>query len=174
MTGTRRGSYILLMLLSQGSTIQAGSLPPGYFPAASYAYVGSAMGGFKSRLARHLRAEKKRHWHIDYLLERADITGLILCQTEARVECAIARALSGQLASVPGFGASDCRCPSHLFLSTDGRGLEQAVLTVVNALPIAKRIHRLRPDYSGGEGRPPFRLAQTAEHCSHRPSHGSE
>jgi Uri superfamily endonuclease len=144
MTGTWRGSYILLISLSQGSTIKAGGLPPSYFPAASYAYVGSAMGGFKARLARHLRAEKRRHWHIDYLLERAGITGLILCQTEARVECAIARTLSGQFTSVPGFGSSDCRCPSHLFLSTDGRGLEQAVLAAANSLPVAKRIHRLR------------------------------
>ena len=32
------------------------------------------MGGLDARVARHLRAEKKLHWHIDYLLERASVT----------------------------------------------------------------------------------------------------
>jgi Uri superfamily endonuclease len=173
MTGTGKGSYILLVSLAEGSTIKVGSLPHSYFPAGSYAYVGSAMGGFKPRLERHLRARKKGHWHIDYLLERASITGIILCQTEARVECAIARALSGQFEGVPGFGSSDCRCPSHLFRSADGRGMEQAVLAVVNSLPAAKRVHRLRPDYSGEGESPSLRLVQITEHCSHLSSQGS-
>jgi Uri superfamily endonuclease len=149
MAGVWKGSYILLISLPQGSTIKAGSLPYSYFPAGSYAYVGSAMGGFKPRLKRHLRAEKMCHWHIDYLLERASITGIILCQTTARVECVIAQALRQQFEYVPGFGSSDCRCPSHLFHSADERQTEQAILAVVNSLPVDKRVHRLRPDYSG-------------------------
>jgi len=173
MPGARKGSYILLVSLAEGSTIKAGSLPHSYFPAGSYAYVGSAMGGFKPRLERHLRANKKLHWHIDYLLERAGITSIILCQTEARVECVIAQALNGQFECVPGFGASDCRCPSHLFLSADGRQMEQTILAIVNSLPAAKRIHRLHPDYSGEGEWLSLRLAQITEHCSHLPSHGS-
>jgi Uri superfamily endonuclease len=156
MTSTGKGSYILLISLAEGGTIKAGSLPPSYFPAGSYAYVGSAMGGFKSRLERHLRAEKRRHWHIDYLLERASISGIILCQTEARVECAIARALSGQFEGVPGFGSSDCRCPSHLFRSADGRRMEPAVLAVLNSLPVDKRIRRLRPITRAKGSRHPY------------------
>jgi len=141
-----KGIYTLLMTLAEGSTIKAGSLPDTYFPAGSYAYVGSAMGGFKTRLGRHLRANKKLHWHIDYLLERANITGIILCQTEARVECVIAQALSRQFEGIPGFGASDCRCPSHLFLSADAHRMEQATLVIVDSLPIDKRIYWLRPE----------------------------
>jgi Uri superfamily endonuclease len=173
MASACKGSYILLVSLAKGSTIKAGSLPLSYFPAGSYAYVGSAMSGFKPRLERHLRAGKKRHWHIDYLLERASITGIILCQTEARVECFIAQALSQQFEHVPSFGSSDCRCPSHLFLSADEHRMEQTILATVNSLPIDKRIHRLRPDYSGEGGSPPLRLEQITEHCSHLSSHGS-
>ena len=155
MTGTGKGSYILLISLAEGGTIKAGSLPPSYFPAGSYTYVGSAMSGFKPRLKRHLRAEKKRHWHIDYLLERASITGIILCQTGDRVECVIAQALSRQFEGVPGFGSSDCRCPSHLFRSADGRRMEPTILAVLNSLPAAKRIRRLRPITRAKGGRHP-------------------
>ena len=89
------------------------------------------------------------------------------------MECVIAQALSGQFECVPGFGASDCRCPSHLFLSADGRQMEQTILATVNSLPVDKRIHRLHPDYSGEGEWLSLRLAQITEHCSHLPSHGS-
>jgi Uri superfamily endonuclease len=173
MASVCKGSYILLVTLAQGSTIRAGSLPPSYFPAGSYAYVGSAMGGFEPRLKHHLGAGKKHHWHIDYLLERASIIGVILCQTEARVECTIAQALSRQFEGIPGFGSSDCRCPSHLFLSPDAHRMEQAALEIVNSLAAARRIHRLYPDYSEEGESPPFRLGQITEHCSQLSSHGS-
>jgi len=41
-------------------------LLPGY-----YIYIGSAFGpgGVRARMLRHLRADKPKHWHIDYLRE---------------------------------------------------------------------------------------------------------
>jgi Uri superfamily endonuclease len=112
-----KGSYILLIKLPEETTIAAGRLGPVLFRRGHYAYVGSALGGLKQRLDRHLRAEKKLHWHIDYLLEKARIDGIVTCETDERTECAIANALSEQFESVPGFGSSDCRCHSHLFFS---------------------------------------------------------
>ena len=114
-----KGSYILLSRLPEEQTITIGRLKAIRFPGGYYAYVGSAMGGFRSRLKHHLRDNKTPHWHIDYLLKKASLISLILCETTDRSECAIAQALSRQFGSIPGFGSSDCKCPSHLFLDND-------------------------------------------------------
>lgn len=117
--GTGRGSYVLLMHLPEAQMIAAGSLSPSLFPRGYYAYVGSALGGFRSRLSRHLRTVKKLHWHIDYLLQYASLDAMAICETEQRTECVIAQTLAQQFESVLRFGASDCRCRSHLFFATD-------------------------------------------------------
>jgi Uri superfamily endonuclease len=141
-----RGSYVLLIRLAAGQAIKAGNLPETYFPGGHYAYVGSAMGGFKPRLNRHHRKDKKRHWHIDYLLERAAIGGAGLVETETRAECTIADALSRRFDSIPGFGASDCRCPSHLFFATDEARLRRAIRSTLDSLPFDKRVRWLSPE----------------------------
>ena len=129
-----KGSYILLIGLSEEQTIATGSLKAIYFPRGYYAYVGSALNGFRARLERHLRNDKKLHWHIDYLLQAASIGNIIICPTENRVECIIAQALSRQFNSIPGFGSSDCKCRSHLFFATDE--IESTILTTLNLLDI--------------------------------------
>ncbi len=137
-----KGSYILLIPLPEGQMIKAGGLPDTYFPSGCYAYVGSAMGGFTSRLNRHLKQNRKPLWHIDYLLQKANISGIALCETDDRVECVIAQALSHQFDCIPGFGSSDCKCLSHLFFSADENQMKQTILATLNSLPISKRIHR--------------------------------
>jgi len=96
-----------------------GSLGTVHFPSGTYLYTGSAMGpgGLAARLARHCRDQKKRHWHIDYLLEPATVEAIWWQVTDERVECrwaAAALALPGACVPVAGFGASDCSCRSHL------------------------------------------------------------
>ena len=134
------GSYVLLIKVPGKQVITVGRLKAVHFPDGCYAYVGSAMGGFKSRLNRHIRKDKKLHWHIDYLLQTAAITSIILCQTEDRLECAIARALSRQFHSMPGFGSSDCKCPSHLFFATGERQMISGVMSGINRLGITPRL----------------------------------
>ena len=129
-----KGSYVLLIELPEEQTIATGSLKAIYFPGGYYAYVGSAMGGFKSRLNRHLKSNKKPHWHIDYLLEKASISEIILCETNDRAECTIAQALSRQFGSIPGFGSSDCKCRSHLFFATDK--MKPTITATLSSLPI--------------------------------------
>jgi sugar fermentation stimulation protein A len=136
-----KGSYILLIQLPEGQTIKVGSVPDNYFPRGYYAYVGSAMGGLKPRLNRHLIKNKRPHWHIDYLLQKASISGIILCQAEERVECLIAQALSHQFDSIPGFGSSDCKCRSHLFFAADEKRMKSTIMAILNSLPIDKKIH---------------------------------
>ena len=133
-----KGSYILLITLLDEQLIAVGTQQNVHFPDGGYAYVGSAMGGFKSRLNRHLHHSKKPHWHIDYLLEKASISDIILCQTEERTECAIARALSRQFDCIPGFGSSDCQCRSHLFFSSDESLMKTKIMATLKdmGLPV--------------------------------------
>lgn len=127
-----KGSYVLLIQLAEERTITAGRLKAVRFSRGYYAYVGSALGGFKSRLDRHLRRNKKHRWHIDYLLQMASINGIILCESQDRIECTIARALGGRFDSIPGFGASDCRCKSHLFFNAGE--MKATIMAILSSL----------------------------------------
>ena len=121
-----------------------GSLSNVYFPQGYYAYVGSALGGIKARLDHHLNQSKRRHWHIDYLLPKASITDIIIGESEDRVECVIARALSAQFDSIPGFGSSDCRCSSHLFFAAKERQMKSAIIMTFELLAITPKLMMLR------------------------------
>ncbi len=81
-----KGSYVLLIQLPEEQTIAIGSLKAVHFHRGGYAYVGSAMGGFKSRLNRHLKGNNRPRWHIDYLLQKASINSIILNETQDKVE----------------------------------------------------------------------------------------
>jgi Uri superfamily endonuclease len=84
-----------------------------------YGYVGSALGpgGLTARLRRHAAAEKRRHWHVDSLLEVGSLTGALTAAGERRLECSWARWTARRaIAVIDGFGASDCRCAGHLFV----------------------------------------------------------
>jgi Uri superfamily endonuclease len=133
-----KGSYVLLIQLAEEQTITAGSLKAIRFPDGYYAYVGSALGGFKSRLNRHLQRNKRPHWHIDYLLHMASINGIILCESQDRIECTIARSLGGQFDSIPGFGSSDCRCKSHLFFNTGE--MKATIIAILSSLDMEPRL----------------------------------
>ena len=106
------------------------------FPQGFYAYVGSALKGFESRINHHLREKKKSRWHIDYLLQQALIKEIILLETEERAECILAQTLSQEFRSVSGFGSSDCRCSSHLYFEAEKGKLEKGILEAVKSLAI--------------------------------------
>ncbi len=111
-----RGDYLLVLRLSEAQDIEIGSLGTRHFPTGYYVYVGSAKKNLDQRIARHRRLRKGMHWHIDYLRQKAQWTGCIPIRTAEDLEHALAAAVS-RIADwiVPGFGCTDCRCPSHLF-----------------------------------------------------------
>lgn len=114
-----KGTYLLIVRLDRQTTLQVGKLGEFRFLRGWYAYAGSALGpgGLKARLARHRRAEKRLHWHIDYLLQRATLEATWQIADPRKLECAWAAAvqgLPGARTPVPGFGASDCPCATHL------------------------------------------------------------
>jgi len=87
------------------------------FSRGIYAYVGSAQNGIRKRIARHLRKEKRKFWHIDYLLAQRSvyIKKVIYQEASKEKECRVAQDFSQLGEPVKGFGCSDCFCPSHLF-----------------------------------------------------------
>lgn len=113
------GTYALIFTLPDPLIITAGSrgevaLPPGHL-----IYVGSAFGpgGLHARVARHLRADKRPHWHIDALTTVSQPVGVWYVDSSTRLECAWSAALAAipGVDRIPGFGASDCRCHTHLY-----------------------------------------------------------
>ena len=79
-----QGVYILVMELRKNSPMRIGSLGIIDFRKGFYAYTGSAMGGLEQRIKRHLRKEKKLHWHIDYLLQEAEIKEIQIKETDSK------------------------------------------------------------------------------------------
>jgi Uri superfamily endonuclease len=124
-----KGCYTLIILLDAPADILIGRRGNYSFRAGYYAYVGSALNSLEKRIRRHLRKEKKLHWHIDYLMQYAVVGAVIYAETNSNQECRVAQKLLEVLESVPGFGCSDCPCPSHLFYHADPEVLRRAVLT---------------------------------------------
>lgn len=113
-----KGSYILVIKLKEKKSIQIGKLGKIIFEKGFYVYVGSALNGLEQRINRHLRTNKKKHWHIDYFLDFTNIIDIIYKESLTKEECNIAIELDKYLASIPGFGCSDCKCKSHLFFGS--------------------------------------------------------
>lgn len=109
--------YLLLIRLPVEESIRVGQLGTFEFPAGFYIYVGRAKKNLASRIRRHVRKEKRLHWHIDYFLTRSAVEGVLIVAGDD--ECGVAHFLSSHSflrAPVMGFGSSDCRCRSHFFL----------------------------------------------------------
>jgi sugar fermentation stimulation protein A len=121
MRGTP-GSYILFLSLPKQKKIAVGKLGVIHFPAGLYTYVGSALGGWESRINRHFVGGARVHWHIDYLRAEAQVRGAIVFESSERLECTINKMLTNvSHVVVPGFGSSDCGCSSHLHLMKTDR-----------------------------------------------------
>ncbi|MFB6100537.1 MAG: DUF123 domain-containing protein [Candidatus Nanohalobium sp.] len=123
-----KGSYTLLIELSETSTIEVGSLGEIEFQNGFYAYNGSAFGpGGLKRVNRHREKSEERddpHWHIDYLLvqENSEIVEVFI--KDADHECKLSQEMAEKFLEVQDFGCSDCDCGSHLFYSEKREELE--------------------------------------------------
>jgi Uri superfamily endonuclease len=126
-----KGTYVLLLKLERDSRVGVGRLGILEFRKGWYAYVGSGMGSLEKRIERHFSKEKKRYWHIDYLLEKGRVSKVIYFGS-GKMECKLAEKLAGRFEGVSGFGCSDCPCRSHLFYS--GRPVEKEVVRAIRSL----------------------------------------
>ncbi|MEM0357528.1 MAG: GIY-YIG nuclease family protein [Candidatus Bathyarchaeia archaeon] len=122
-----RGIYILAVLVGRERTVKVGSLGTIQFKNGLYAYVGSAQNNLEKRLERHFKkVAKRRFWHIDYLLAEDDVSVVKAFFKEAGKpeECVTAQSLAKFGFPVKGFGCSDCKCESHLFMLENQSQLE--------------------------------------------------
>ena len=119
------GSYILVILVQKEISLYIGSLGLTNFKKGYYLYVGSAMGKKGSttlinRIRRHVLPpdKKKKHWHIDYLLENesTSFVQILLIPSTHKIECIISNELKEHCDGfIENFGSSDCTCRSHLY-----------------------------------------------------------
>jgi Uri superfamily endonuclease len=114
------GCYRLILFHERPGHIKIGSSINADFPKGYYVYTGSHQRYLLQRVKRHLRQNKKLHWHIDYLTTHPDfeIQEVILLPGRSD-ECSINREnvrSPGARFFGAGFGTGDCRegCPSHL------------------------------------------------------------
>ncbi len=94
------------------------------FQTGYYYYVGSAQKNFEQRIKRHLKLDKKLHWHIDYFTtnENTDIKNVYFFKKAPHsFECELTSQLQNKFNLkhlAKGFGNSDCSiCESHLLYS---------------------------------------------------------
>jgi sugar fermentation stimulation protein A len=110
------GVYLIILHLEKNLSLEIGSLGQRRFKKGYYIYVGSAQKNLQARMNRHRRPGRTRFWHIDYLRQHARFCAAVPVRGTLVAECDLARAVAGIAAwQAPGFGCSDCRCPSHLF-----------------------------------------------------------
>jgi Uri superfamily endonuclease len=145
-----KGTYILIASVAQVRRWEIGSLGKFDLIPGFYAYVGSAFGagGLRARLGHHLAATAEPHWHIDYLLQKAQISSVIISESEERNECVIAKEFMNQYQCILGFGSSDCKCTGHLFILKNEQGLESKIVRLLRSVgfvssPVAIRQHIL-------------------------------
>jgi Uri superfamily endonuclease len=116
----RPGSYALLFSCPRRASAAVGALgrvelAPGYL-----IYLGSALGsgGLAGRLRHHVAPLGRPRWHVDFLRPHASLVGAWWTSNTRRLEHAWAACLASAASFSPvraGFGASDCRCATHLF-----------------------------------------------------------
>ena len=120
---SKPGTYALILRSWRRQRLKVGrwreiGVEPGY-----YIYIGSAFGpgGVQARLNRHCRETKTNHWHIDYLREISSPVGAWMSYEPIRLEHRWARRLVDVegVRTIPGFGCSDCKCHTHLFITTE-------------------------------------------------------
>lgn len=117
------GAYALALRLGAPLAVRVRKISA-TLPDGDYLYCGSARGsgGLRARLARHLRPQKRAHWHVDQLTAVASLLGAFV--EEQGDECALNAALDDLPIPIAGFGSSDCRrCAAHLRFLPKGAAL---------------------------------------------------
>lgn len=116
------GSYALLMYASEPVELAAGKLGVLFCPSGYYLYCGSAFGsgGLPARVGHHKRMSTRPHWHVDYLRQKIPLIEVWYCFEGRNLEHQWSELMlqrRGCSILFAGFGASDCRCESHLIYS---------------------------------------------------------
>ena len=115
---SKSGSYALIFHLDKPVSLEVGRLGQVTLGPGFYIYTGSAFGpgGVKARTSHHQAISKRPHWHLDYLRPHMKLLEIWASYGSDNREHLWAESIAemkGARVPVKGFGASDCRCPSH-------------------------------------------------------------
>lgn len=145
------GAYLLVLHLPEGREIEVGRRGVQLFREGYYVYVGSAARHLAARMARHRRRRKVLHWHIDWLREHATFVAALPVRTGDDLECTMAEMFAPLAAwHVPGFGSSDCACPSHLFGWTENPLLQRDFVEALLDFRMGRVSARIEASTGGG------------------------
>ena len=149
------GTYVLVLHLEQPQALAVGSLGIFPLPAGFYTYVGSAMGsgGLTARLGHHRKISRRPHWHIDYLRQVAALKHIWVLDSSARREhdwAALLGDMPGATILVPRFGASDCRCTTHLYYFANAPTVSEFQNQNAHRFPGDGHINELHPQQAAG------------------------
>ena len=124
-----RGIYVLIIKVGKDIEVSVGALGRIAFTTGVYAYVGSSQTNLEQRIRRHLRKEKQKFWHIDYLLDNdaAKIIKVFVNKANKIEECKTAKTMCKKSKPIIGFGSSDCNCKSHLFHVEEYKFLQETM-----------------------------------------------
>lgn len=122
-----KGIYVLIIAIDRNISVNIGALGKLSLEKGLYAYVGSAQNNLEEPIKRHLRTEKAKFWHIDYLLGNSPVKVVKVFYKRAGKpnECKIATQLAKKGSPIRGFGSSDCKCESHLIRVEDYQFLRE-------------------------------------------------
>ena len=142
------GTYALVLQATAGESMQIGRLGKLELRPGFYVYVGSAFGpgGVRARLRHHLKQAARPHWHIDYLRPTTRLVEIWYSHDEAVHEHAWAagiRRMRSASTPLPGFGSSDCRCPSHLSFHARRPSTRSLRRALRRSLPRNAVLHRI-------------------------------
>ena len=145
---SKPGTYALILLSSSNKIISVGKLGKLKLQKGNYVYIGSALspGGLRARIKYHNRLSTKPHWHIDYLKPFVEIKEIWYSYDTHRNEHNWANnfiKFSDALVPLNGFGASDCKCKSHLFYFNKKLSLKRFRLHLYKSYSNHKPIHSL-------------------------------
>ncbi len=121
---TSSGIYVLDLRFSTEAVVvfTKRKAPVSVGPGRAFLYIGSAQGGrLESRVRRHQRKRKTRHWNVDHLTTVAtSVDAIVRPGRPKEDECTVAQALAALpfVEPVLGFGNADCRagCVGHLVI----------------------------------------------------------
>ncbi|WP_448378765.1 GIY-YIG nuclease family protein [Fervidobacterium sp.] len=122
-----KGAYIFVLTLDTPVELNLGrnrwKLNPG-----TYDYIGSGMGNLEKRVERHFLVNKRLRWHIDYLTCHGKPLFAILITSKERMEEKISLTFQSHFRCVEGFGASDLKVLSNLYIIDDFQKFSEVVI----------------------------------------------
>lgn len=126
---SRPGTYALVFRARRRRVVRVGRLGPVELRRGWYVYVGSAFGpgGLAARIRHHVRRAARPHWHLDYVGRAVRFSEAWCSEDPRRREhlwAVLLRHIAGCSVPAPGFGASDCRCASHLLFFNSAPSVE--------------------------------------------------